>query len=237
MNNSIILTLISIIPSIILGIIIYKNDKIEKEPAKLLRKLFLSGILTTVYVIIISYILELIIPFFAIEVTELSSMDRFIYYFLGVALIEEGAKWYMFKKIAWNNKHFDYLYDSIVYAVFISLGFATVENFLYVIEGGLAIGIGRALCSVPGHTFFGVYMGYYFGLAKQAEINNDMKLKVDNILKSILVPTILHTFFNYLLSSSNILISLVYYAFLITLYIKSFKKIKKTGKIQYEMKD
>jgi RsiW-degrading membrane proteinase PrsW (M82 family) len=66
----------------------------------------------------------------------------------------------------WNDKNFDEYFDGIVYASFISLGFATVENIMYVLPGGLSVGIMRALLSVPGHFFFGIIMGYFLSLAK-----------------------------------------------------------------------
>ena len=39
-----ILLILSVLPAVVLGIIIYKNDKLEKEPSGLLAKLFMGGI-------------------------------------------------------------------------------------------------------------------------------------------------------------------------------------------------
>ena len=62
-----ILLCLSILTSIILGYIVYKEDKVEKEPASLLTKLILGGVISAILTVIISIILEAIFPFLAIE--------------------------------------------------------------------------------------------------------------------------------------------------------------------------
>jgi RsiW-degrading membrane proteinase PrsW (M82 family) len=58
--------------------------------------------------------------------------------------------------------------DGIVYAVCVSLGFAGLENILYVAldENWASVAITRAIFAVPGHFCFGVMMGYFYSLAK-----------------------------------------------------------------------
>ena len=72
-------------------------------------------------------------------------------------------------KFAWNHPAFDYRFDAVVYCVFAALGFAALENILYVAQFGFAVAVSRALLSVPGHCFFAVYMGIYLGQAKMVE--------------------------------------------------------------------
>lgn len=86
--------------------------------------------------------------------------------FIGV--IEEGVKFLTVLASAYRYTAFDEVLDGIVYAVAVSLGFATVENLFYVLTGGVGVGVARAVLSVPGHAFFGVVMGYYLGIAKFA---------------------------------------------------------------------
>ncbi|MEG0022325.1 MAG: PrsW family glutamic-type intramembrane protease [Bacilli bacterium] len=235
MNLITTLTILSIIPSVILGAIIYKNDQVEKEPGKLLISLFLGGIIIVYAVIFVTNILKTTIPFFDKNISELPYFEMFLSILFGIALIEEGFKWIVFKKLAWNNKSFDYMYDSIVYMVFIGLGFATVENFIYVVDGGLWVAIIRALCSVPGHVFFAIYMGYYYGLARQSRINGNKKLEKINLLKSLLVPIILHTIFNFCLFAGDSRILFFYIVFVVILYIRSFKKVHQLSKIKLKM--
>jgi diamine N-acetyltransferase len=65
--------------------------------------------------------------------------------------------------------------DGIVYGVMIGMGFATLENILYVQKFGMQTGLLRMFLSVPAHATFGVLMGYYAGKAK-FEIPNRTRL-------------------------------------------------------------
>jgi RsiW-degrading membrane proteinase PrsW (M82 family) len=56
--------------------------------------------------------------------------------------------------------------DGVVYGAVASLGFATLENILYVTPNGFAVAAARAFTAVPGHALLGVIMGYYVGRAK-----------------------------------------------------------------------
>jgi RsiW-degrading membrane proteinase PrsW (M82 family) len=85
-----------------------------------------------------------------------------------VGLIEEGTKFLVVYYSVYRHREFDEVFDGIVYAVVASLGFATLENIAYVLEGGAGVGVMRALLSVPGHAFFGAIMGFNMGMAKFA---------------------------------------------------------------------
>lgn len=226
------LLFLSILPSIALGVMIYKKDIVEKESPGLLFKLFLGGAIGSVILtLLLSMVLEPIIP----DLED--SNNNFIYLaintFFKVALVEEFSKWIFLKKITWKNKEFNYIYDAIVYAVFVALGFATIENIIYVLgsEGGISIAILRAILSVPGHAFDGVFMGYYYGLAKQAKINDNIKLFKRNMIFSLLIPVVFHFIFDYLLLSENSILLILYLVFIILLYINAFKRINKLSNI------
>lgn len=226
------LLFLSILPSIALGVMIYKKDIVEKESTGLLFKLFLGGAIGSVILtLLLSTVLEPIIP----DLED--SNNNFIYLaintFFKVALVEEFSKWIFLKKITWKNKEFNYIYDAIVYAVFVALGFATIENIIYVLgsEGGISIAILRAILSVPGHAFDGVFMGYYYGLAKQAKINDNIKLFKRNMIFSLLIPVVFHFIFDYLLLSENSILLILYLVFIILLYINAFKRINKLSNI------
>ena len=226
------LLFLSILPSIALGVMIYKKDIVEKESTGLLFKLFLGGAIGSVILtLLLSTVLEPIIP----DLED--SNNNFIYLaintFFKVALVEEFSKWIFLKKITWKNKEFNYIYDAIVYAVFVALGFATIENIIYVLgsEGGISIAILRAILSVPGHAFDGVFMGYYYGLAKQAKINDTIKLFKRNMIFSLLIPVVFHFIFDYLLLSENSILLILYLVFIILLYINAFKRINKLSNI------
>ena len=117
--------------------------------------------------------------------------------FCGVALVEEGMKYFFLKKYLFTNPEFNEPLDGIVYAVMVSLGFATVENIMYVIgaqSDGTGVAILRMFSAIPLHAACGVIMGYYVGMAKFKKDNNNSLL-----LKGVLIATLVHAVYNYFL--------------------------------------
>ena len=149
--------------------------------------------------------------------------------FLEIALVEELSKWLMIRLIGYSSNAFDQQYDIIVYSVFVALGFAMIENIFYVLNGGFGLGIYRAVFSVPGHVAFGVFMGYYLGIAKQQEVKNKVKYRV-SMLKSVLVPTLFHSLYNYLLMLENIFYLFLFLVFIIVLFFSAYLKIDQISK-------
>ena len=84
--------------------------------------------------------------------------------------MEEGGKYFVLKHKTWRHPAFNYTFDAVVYAVTAALGFAVAENILYVMDGGVGVALLRAAVAVPGHAFDGVFMGYYYGIAKTAQL-------------------------------------------------------------------
>ena len=228
---------LAILPTIILGSYIYKNDKIAKEPTSLLVKLAGCGLLSIVLTLFLTWLLELIFPFFAN--TDYEGLDLFslaIYVFVGIALIEEFSKWIFTYIVAWNNKEFDHIYDAIVYCAFVSLSFATVENLLYVFGSeSMAVALGTALVrmifSVPGHAFFGVLMGYYLGLAKLTSIHNIKDKSSRYLMLSILVPATCHFLFDYLLMVGTNLSMIIFLLYTVFLYILAISRVRRMSKV------
>lgn len=99
-------------------------------------------------------------------------LDQLYYAFMAVAFSEEASKFIALRWFAYPRKEFDEPFDGITYSVMISMGFATVENFLYLYhDQGIATGIHRMFTAVPGHASFAVVMGYYVGLSKFSHKN------------------------------------------------------------------
>ena len=232
--NEIILFTISALPVILIAIYIYKKDK-EKEPLHLLIKLFLAGIGSCFLVILLTFILESIFPFFKLNKESLSLFELFISVFIGIAFIEELCKWIMAYFISFNNKENEEIYDTIIYTVFVSLGFAFFENLLYVYQNGVGTGILRAILSVPGHACDGVFMGYFLGLAKKSSLKKE-KRKHKYILLSIITPTLLHGFYDYCIFSENPILILLFFIFVIIQYVITIKIIKKVSKNNKKIK-
>lgn len=154
----------------------------------------------------------------------------FIYMFLGVALIEEFFKWIIVFKVTFKNLLFDSYYDSIVYSVFVSLGFALIENIFYVISYGLEVGFLRAITAVPLHACCALIMGYFLGLAKERIVRNDVKNYKKYIGLSLLSPVLLHTIYNFLALSTVPIFYIIFYIIIVLMYIFFIKKVNKISK-------
>ena len=235
MTNELILFVVSVLPVFLIGMFVYKKDR-QKEPTKLLIKLFLGGIGSCFLVLIVSLFLDLIFPIFSADENDLNLVELFIQVFIGVALIEEFCKWIIAYKISYNDKDFDEFYDAILYCVFVALGFACFENLLYVYENGIGTGLLRAVLAVPGHACDGVLMGYYLGLSKLGSINNRKDIKIKNLILSILVPTIAHGVYDYCLFTQEEIFIVIFFIFVIGMYIYVLKRIKKISSINRKMK-
>ena len=158
-----ILAALAVIPAVIVMLYIRGIDKIEKEPWKLLFSIFLLGALSVIPILIAELIVSIPISIFP----EGSLIHGFLQAFVCAAFVEESFKMMVLWLRTWKHKEFNYVFDGVVYAVFASMGFALVENILYVFQMGITTGILRAVTSIPGHMIFGVFMGMYYGLAKR----------------------------------------------------------------------
>ncbi|WP_174613621.1 glutamic-type intramembrane protease PrsW [Virgibacillus ihumii] len=163
----------------------YLKDRFS-EPITLVVKTFISGAALVFPIMFIQYALH----------AENFSDNNFIQSFLLIAFSEEFFKWFIFIFVIYNHTEFDTHYDGIIYAVSISLGFATVENVLYLVTNGIEYAFSRALFPVSSHALFGVIMGYYFGKAK---VNNNFKKW--NVVLAFVFPFLLHGSYNFILKT------------------------------------
>mgnify|MGYP002621800397 CR=1 FL=1 len=232
-----ILLVAAIIPIIALCAFIYMKDK-NKEPKGLLALLFICGFFSVIPIMICELVFGMVFP--------MENAQGFISIFLnvmfGVALFEELFKWLITKFLGYNNKAFDEVFDVIVYAVFASLGFACFENILYVFQYGLLNAIMRAFLSIPGHTCFAISMGFFLSKAKVAQINGNKGLHSKNMILSLVVPIVLHTFYDALLfnASSNTLSGIVmellpFVIFYAGMVAVCFITVDKTAKVQQNL--
>lgn len=153
----------ALLPAIYLMRYIYRKDTVEKEPPMLLMSLLIYGVIAA----LISIILENIGTKVLNSLMNQSTVGyTLVLAFAVVAVVEEGAKFAMLKRRTWNDMNFNYRFDGIVYAVFVSLGFAAFENIGYVLGYGLSVAPARALLAIPGHMCFGVFMGTFYWQGK-----------------------------------------------------------------------
>ena len=226
MDNTALMLFFATLPVILILVVVYNSDK-SKEPLPLLMELFVFGILSCFLVVVISNALEFIFPFIAKETKSMNFIEIILYAFLAVALVEELCKWLVVYIIGYHNKEFDELYDIIVYAVFVSLGFAFMENVIYIFYlGDLSTAIIRAVSAIPGHACDAIFMGYYLSLAKEYHYQNRRDLEIKNIIMSIIMPTIIHGIYDYCLMSGLTILIGVFISFVIALYFISINKLR-----------
>lgn len=224
---NVLLLMLAVLPTFFLMVFIYYKDSYEKEPVGLLISLFALGMVSVIPALIIETLGELL---FSSMFGDNTSVYNFFNVFFCVAIAEEGGKYIFTYLRTWNNKNFNYKFDGIVYAVLVSLGFATVENILYVMQGGLSVAIARGLLSVPSHAIDAVYMGYYYGLAKYYDSVGNTRSKNRCMVLSIVVPVILHGCYDYFLFEGTVLHLVVFLIFVVTLDVFAVIRINKSSK-------
>ncbi len=206
------LTLIGILPVVLVLIYIRRVDRFHQEPKKLLNKLFIYGALSVIPIIFI----ELFFMRMNVFTGDLGALyDSFIV----AGFTEESFKWLIVIVVAFNNKAYDEPLDGIVYAVFVSMGFAVVENVLYVYSGGIQVALLRAVTSVPAHMVFGVMSGYMLSIYK-------FERKPLYLVLSLIVPICLHGLYNFMLLANSFYL-ILFIPYLITLYVLVKRRIKK----------
>ena len=184
---------LAIAPGIGLCLFIYFRDKFEKEPFRLLRNCFLFGMLS----ILPAAAIELIFDAVGIDENQ-GVFTTLIYAFCVVAVAEEGCKYFVLRRYIYTKAEFNEPFDGIVYAVMISMGFATLENVLYVATSGLGTAVLRMFTAVPLHAVCAIFMGYYVGKAKFS------KNKFGNILLGLFLAVFVHGLYDYFLFQKNI---------------------------------
>lgn len=213
----------ALLPAALLMRYIYRKDKIEKEPTKLLKGLVLRGCLAGIIAIVLEAVGE-----FALDIGVAEDDPAYNYFlaFCVVAMAEEGAKFFLLKRYTWKNSNFNYRFDGIVYAAFISLGFAAFENIGYIFTYGLTVTLARAVFAVPGHLGFSVFMGVFYGLAKKAEKAGRKRDCKRNLILSYVVPVLLHGFYDSCCMSESTLSSIIFFAFVALMYVVVIRIVK-----------
>jgi RsiW-degrading membrane proteinase PrsW (M82 family) len=193
---SFVLLVLAIAPAVFFLWFFYSRDKYEKEPLRKVLSTYFLGMTSVIPAIVIEEIFSGIFPL----TNELPIIILHSFIFIG--LIEECCKASAIIP-AFRSIEFNETMDGIVYSTSAALGFATVENIFYVIDGGITTGILRAILSVPGHALNGVIFGYFLGLAK---FNKEKRISL--IFVGLLLSTLLHGFWD-LFSFSGVFFGVV----------------------------
>lgn len=152
---------LAIAPGLAISLYIFLKDQYNPEPRRHLIISFFLGFLSAA----IAVILELGLSATTEKYTRGSIWGTAFLAYIVVAFVEEWSKYVMVRLYAFPKPEFDEPFDGIVYAVMVSMGFATAENIAYVYQYGIGVAILRMFLSVPAHATFAVIMGFYMGKA------------------------------------------------------------------------
>ncbi len=220
------MALISLIPSIGICIFVYVRDKKEKEPLWLLGSLFAVSVAAYVP---LYYLGDKLINgiFFRIFESDFKSIagggyawtDTKSMYLhnglcalIGIALIEELARWLILYFFTNKSRHFNCTFDGVVYSVVVAMGAALARHIRIAFDSGWDQFLLRFVKSFPWYLLFGIVMGVFYTMwhtRRHADKTEDKlisegKLKDDKVrypvfslIFSILVPVLLHAVYSF----------------------------------------
>jgi len=212
------LFIIAVIPAIIIITGIYLSDRHDREPFKVLFFTYVLGALMVIPSIIVE---EILIRFNIFP----SVLGAFFNAFIVAGFTEEYFKRWAILKYSYKTKFFNEKLDGIVYGVFAAMGFATIENIIYVVyryTNNPFIGLYRGIFSVPAHAVFGITMGYYLSLAR---FDLDLKRKKMNMRKSLYMPLIMHGIFDFILMAQIPQLTLIFVPYVIFIWWLNQRKL------------
>jgi RsiW-degrading membrane proteinase PrsW (M82 family) len=186
-NNTIYLALLGLLPSLIWLVFFLLEDRINPEPKRMIAKVFLAGSVSALFAAVPQLFIKLsIIPLIKID-------DFSVAAFVIFALIEELVKFAAVYIVICNEECFDEPIDAMIYMITAALGFAALENILYIAGARSDLIIESISMRFVGatllHAIASGLIGYFW-----------MRKK---IITGIIVATLLHTGFNVLVLHSN----------------------------------
>ena len=216
----------AVIPAILLMIIVYRMDRLEREPKGLLWSLILFGILATA----VAGYLEQIGSRLLAQLEDRPILYTLIFTCLLVGPAEEGCKYLLLKRRTWRNGNFNCRFDGVVYAVFVSLGFALWENISYVAIYGIQVALIRSVTAVPGHAAFGVFMGAWYGQAKAFERAGNLQRSKTCRRLAFLVPALIHGLYDFIAILGGPVTLVIFVVFILVTFVVSFIMLRRLAK-------
>ena len=213
----------AVVPAVFLLIRVYRADRLEPEPSGLLLSLILRGVFATVIAMVLE---ELGSALLGSVYAENSLPYNIIMYFVIVAFSEEGAKYILLRRRTWRSDAFNCQFDGVVYAVFVSLGFALWENIGYVAMYGFGTALVRAVTAVPGHACFGVFMGIWYGAARRYANDGDFIGERVCRRRALWLPVLIHGMYDFLASLDFDYSGLIFIVFIIVVFLAASRRVK-----------
>ncbi len=202
---------LSVVPALFLVVLLWRMDVVRYEPIETLAITFLLGVFFAGFAAIFNSALrELFVGFGAVGLV--------LYFFLVVGPIEETVKLFAVRVHAYRVSHSDAVIDGAIYGAVAGLGFAAIENMLYITQeylqtaGTTSAGIIDPTAQIaavrtfagPGHVIYSAFAGYYLGLAK---FNPGKRGPI--IIKGLFIAAIIHATYNTLVTNLDLVAGFV----------------------------
>ncbi len=217
----------AVIPAIVLLGYVYRADRLEPEPPGLLWSLVWQGIIATALAVFTERLGSTLLDRYC---AADSTLYNVLLYFVVVAVSEEGFKYLLLRRRTWNSPAFNCQFDGVVYAVFVSLGFALWENIDYVVMYGFGTALLRAVTAVPGHACFGVFMGAFYGLARRYENYGEPGRSRLCRWLAVIVPALLHGSYDFIASTESGDGTWIFVGFVLALFAAAFLLIRRLSR-------
>jgi len=214
-----VLFFVALAPIFLIGLYLYRRDKYEREPVGLLFRALLAGGLSVIPILFLEIGLS---DYWSMKYGDATPNLTSAAYeaFVVASFSEELFKYIAVMLFFWRNRNFNERMDGIVYAAFVSLGFAMVENVLYVFQNGMPTGILRAFTAVPLHAVTGITMGFFLGFARMSSVK-----RTANLIAAFVVPFLIHGVYDFMLMSEEGILLLLFIPFVVFMIIYGTKRI------------
>ena len=191
--------LLAFLPSMVWLLFFWAQDR-HPEPKRIIARIFIWGIFVAIPVVVVESLLgEFVAPLLGLSLI-------WVFQFLGVALVEEVAKYGVVRFKAMPLKAFDEPQDAVIYMVTAALGFAAIENVFYalsVYEYGFtaslyAIG-GRFLTANLLHIIASGTVGYAIAYSRFTRFSHRHL-----VILALGIATILHGLYNHFIIQAQV---------------------------------
>lgn len=194
-------SLVALIPGALIFYFVFKQDKKEKEPIWLLLLLVVFGAISTFIAGKVDTVL--INDVLAAVLSPHSMLFQIICYFVIVATVEEGLKYFAMRLTTWKSKHFNYRFDGVVYGACVGLGFGLYETFGMAGQSAFNIMLIKSLTGIPGHVSYGIIMGLLYGYAKALDIGGKKRLSLFFRVLAFAIPWAIHGTYDFIASLTD----------------------------------
>jgi RsiW-degrading membrane proteinase PrsW (M82 family) len=193
------LSLLSVLPALAIAAYIWQGDVATREPAAPLVATFVLAVLFASFAAVTNSVLGAELP----EEGTIAAIYSVGFFFVVVAPVEETVKLLAVRLHAYRSDTFDTVIDGAVYGAVAGLGFATIENAVYIGQEYLqasgtmppVVSAGQTAASRsfagPGHVLYSSIAGYYLGLAK---FNRRHAGPI--LVKGLLIAIVIHASYN-----------------------------------------